>query len=98
MVGGVLSCQVCDTQTGQQLYCRRFPQECNYGSPHQVPHPGNLALGGLAPDHLELKASRACVLHRDGGNRKSTLGGNIQNFCVVDPRVIQECHKKLGEC
>ena len=50
------------------------------------PHVGlsrlSLATGGGVPEHLALKASRACVqeLQRNKGNRDSTLRGCTQDF------------------
>ena len=51
-------------------------------SPCQVPMPGDLALGGGAPEHLVLRASGACTqeLHRPGGNADSTLERHAQVF------------------
>ena len=49
------------------------------------------------PEHLALKASRACAqeLRRTGGNRDSILGGCTQGF--MGPMAKQILHMNLGQ-
>ena len=61
---------------------QRLTYRSEFWAPGQVPMPGDLAVGERAPEHLVLKASRACAqeLHRTGGNRDPILKRHTQTF------------------